>query len=149
MTPLEFLKEEFDNVRRALDETLRHDYGPEQSVDYYHECEARLTDIDAEISRIAATDAAKIYTYLSQLSYVATFVSLIERSRLGEFSWPFADELRRIAKTLLAEKDLKGDLLDPIIHVVSEGQGYRIYYEAQVPVASSFWPAASKIFTHS
>lgn len=137
MTPLEFLKEEFDNVRRALDETLRHDYGPEQSGDYYRECEARLTDINAAISSIAATDAVKIYTYLSQLSYVAIFVSLIERSRLGEFSWPFADELRRIAKALLAEKDLKGDLLNPIIHVVSEGQGYRIYYEAQVPVASS------------
>ncbi|MYB77462.1 MAG: hypothetical protein F4X83_10275, partial [Chloroflexi bacterium] len=73
---------------------------------------------------------------MAQLSRITTFVSLIERSRLGEFSWPFAHELRRISQLLLNEKDLKGDRLEPIIHVVAEGQGYRIFYERQVPLPS-------------
>lgn len=136
MTPLEFLKEEFENVQRALRETLRHDYGPQQAGDYYKECEARLHDIGTAIASTRPQDAANIYAYLGQLSNVAAFVSLIERSHLGEFSWPFSDELARMAKLLLVEKNLRGDPLDPIIHVVAEGQGYRIIYETQVPVAS-------------
>ena len=137
MTPLDFLNEEFESVQRALRETLRHDYGPDQSGDYYRECEFRLKGFGAEIPTIASTDTVKIQAYLSQLSNVSNFVSLIERSRLGEFSWPFADELRRISKILLMETNLKGETLDPIIHVVAEGQGYRITYEQQIPITSS------------
>lgn len=137
MTPLEFLNEEFENVQLVLRETLRHDYGPEQSGDYYNECEARLADIGKAITLITATDVAEIRAYLGQLSHVSAFVSLIERSRLGEFSWPFAGELRRVSKLLLAESNLKGDPLDSIIHVVAEGDGYKIFYEQRVPVASS------------
>jgi hypothetical protein len=137
VSPLEFLKVEFENVGLALRETLRHDYVPRQSEDYYRECEARLTGIGQGISSLKATDADDIAGYLAQLANLTTFVSLIERSKLGEFSWPFAEELRRIAKLLLAEKDLKGDTVDPIIDVISEGQGYRIVYEPQVAGANS------------
>lgn len=137
MTPLEFLNVEFENVSLALRETLRHDYGPRLSEGYYQECQRRLADIKTKISAVSPTDAGAIRDLLLQLMRVASFVALIERSRLGEFSWPFADELRRIAIALFSEKDLKGDLLEPIIHIISDGEGYRIINEARVAAPSS------------
>src|SRR6185437_7965803 len=118
---LEFLNVEFENVSLALRETLRHDYGPRLSESYYQECQRRLADIKAKIGAVSSTDAGAIRDLLLQLIRVGSFVALIERSRLGEFSWPFADELRRIAIALFSEKDLKGDLLEPIIHIISDG----------------------------
>ena len=136
MTPLERLHEELENVERALRETLRYDYGPERTREYYDECAARIAEIKKATSGVAPTDRDTISAQLNELSFLATWISLIERSHLGEFSWPFADELRRMAKALFAEKTLKGDRLEPIIHVVAEGHGYRIVYETQVPAAS-------------
>jgi hypothetical protein len=136
MTPLEFLREEFENVKRALGETLRYEYGPERSIEYYSECQSRLSEIDKSIARISASAKNTISDHLAELSLLATWISLVERSRLGEFSWPFADELRRMATALLTEKTLKGDRRDPIIHIVAEGGGYRIVYEPSVPAAS-------------
>lgn len=136
MSPLEFLHEEFENVRRALKETLRHDYMPERSKLYYEECVARLAGIQKAISNLATTDHLKIAGQLYELSSLANWISLVERSHLGEFSWPFAEELTRLARTLLIETDIAGNRLEPIIHVVAEGLGYRINYEPQVPSAS-------------
>jgi hypothetical protein len=62
MTPLEYLREEFDGVKRALGETLRHDYGPARGRDYYNECGARLEKIKAAISGIGTTDFQTIST---------------------------------------------------------------------------------------
>lgn len=136
MTPLELLSEELDNVKRALRETLRHDYGPELSTEYYNECAARLEEIEKANQRVLPTDSRTISAHLAELSLVATWVSLIERSHLGEFSWPFANRLRAMATALFAEQNLKGDRLDPIIHIVAEGQEYQIVYEPIVPVSS-------------
>ncbi len=129
MTPLDFLSEEFQNVERALAETLRYDYGPERSKDYYDECASRLAEIKKAIPTIAPTDTSTIAAQMNQLGLLAGWISLIERSHLGEFSWPFADEVRRIAVMLLSEKHLKGYDLKPIVHVISEGRGYRIVNE--------------------
>jgi hypothetical protein len=137
MTPLEFLHEEFDNVERALGETLRYDYGPEQSRPYYDECAARLARIKAALPRILPNNYQTIRDRLDELSSLATWISLIERSHLGEFSWPFAEELRDIARALLTEKNLKGAPVSPIIHIIAEGEGYQIFYERQVPTPSS------------
>jgi hypothetical protein len=103
MRPLEFLREEFQNVERALQETLRLDYGPEQSAEFYDECARRLDRIRRQIApgALAESDHQSIAAHLGDLGYIATLISLIERSRLGEFSWPFADELRDLAKALL------------------------------------------------
>jgi hypothetical protein len=137
MTPLEFLQEEFDNVERALGETLRYDYGPEQSRPYYDECAARLARIKTAIPKILPGDSRTIRDRLDELSSLATWISLIERSHLGEFSWPFAEELRDMARVLLTEKNLKGASVSPIIHIIAEGEGYQIFYERQVPTPSS------------
>src|SRR3984893_1043508 len=139
MSPLEFLREEHSNVDRALQETLRYDYGPEQSNEFYVECAARLGRIKKRIEPggVAESDRQSIAALLSDLGYIATLISLIERSRLGEFSWPFADELRALALILLAERNLFGDTSHPIIHVVADGRGYRIRNEDAVQSASS------------
>jgi hypothetical protein len=139
MRPLEFLREEHRNVERALQETLRHDYGPELSDEFYGECAIRLDRIKDRISpsSIAESDDQSIATILGELGYVANLISLIERSRLGEFSWPFADELRGLARSLLEESDMFGHKTHPIIHVVADGRGYRIWNEDIVQAASS------------
>src|SRR5262249_49411621 len=108
MTPIEFLRQEFDNVERALHDTLRYDYGPERSKPYYEECAARLARINASISKIKPSDRQTIRDRLDELSALSVWISLIERSRLGEFSWPFADELQTIATALLPQKNLSG-----------------------------------------
>jgi len=129
MTPQEFLKEEFDNVRLALQETLRYDYGPDLTPGYFEECAARLSRIEPEIPR---TKLSEISVRSYDLSQIAGWISLIERSRLGEFSWPFARQIRDIAKTLLAEKTLIGTDIEPIVHVIAEGDTYRIVYEETI-----------------
>ena len=126
MTPLEFLQEEFDNVELALGETLRYDYGPERSRPYYDECAARLTRIKNTLAKISATDVQTIRDCLDELSSLARWISLIERSHLGEFSWPFAEELREIAKSLLTEKNLKKAAVSPIIHIIAEAKIIRL-----------------------
>ena len=130
MTPEEFLQEEFRNVKLALLETLRYDYGPDLTHGYYEECAARLDRIEREVPR---TKHSEVWVRLYELSRLAEWISLIERSRLGEFSWPFAEQIREIAKPLLVEKSLSGVDIEPIIHVIAEGDGYQIVYESISP----------------
>jgi len=139
MRPLEFLREECRNVDRALRETLRHDYGPELSAEFYQECASRLEKITRQVQpgAIADADRQKIAVLLADLSYLASLIVLIERSHLGEFSWPFADELRLLAKRILVELDLLGVSSEPIVHVVADGRGYRIRNEDIVQSSSS------------
>jgi hypothetical protein len=132
MTPIEFLQEEFENVRRALGDTLRYDYGPERTRPYFEECKARLARIRGSLKKIKPTDFQTIRDRLDELSSLAMWISLIERSRLGEFSWPFAEELKSIAKNLLPQKNLGEEESSPIIHIIAEGDGYQILDERQV-----------------
>jgi hypothetical protein len=137
VTPLEFLQQEYLNVHRTLDETLRYEYGPEASREYYDECKARLSRIQNAIKRLAPTDLQSISDQLDELSEIADWIFLIERSHLGEFSWPFAEAIRDLARQLLSETNLSGEVIEPIIHVVAEGEGYQIVYERQVPTPST------------
>lgn len=131
----QFLKEEFANVKRALEETLRYDYGPEETRAYYNECENRLKEIEKQISKIAPSE---IWAELNELASLSGWISLIERSRLGEFSWPFAELIRDIAKPLLTEAIFGGrKTSEPIIHVVAEGEGYQIVYEIVPPSSTN------------
>lgn len=129
MTPHEFLKQQVYNVEQALTETLRYEYGPRPRGDYYQECLQRLDLIKLDISTTANTDLPGIEARLGELSYLSIWISLIERSRLGEFSWPFAEALRTMAETLLIEPVLSGFPLSPIVHIIADGEGYFIHYE--------------------
>jgi hypothetical protein len=144
MRPLECLREECENVARALEEALRHDYGPELSAEFYGECAERLEKIKKQVrsGSIADTDRFRIAALLAQLSYLARLIALIERSRLGEFSWPFADELRLLAKEILIEPEILQGKSVPIVHVVSDAVGYRIHTEDVLET-----PFSRRIFT--
>src|SRR5437868_6917039 len=107
MTPLEVLKENFENVTRALNETLRYDFVPQRSREYFDECEGRLENAKPVLAALAPGDTAGILLVSYELDSIAQWISLIERSHLGEFSWPFAEELRRLSGHLLYEHDMK------------------------------------------
>ena len=149
MTPFEFLQEELGNVQRALNETLRYDYGPEQGREYYEECADRLAEIKTDVGAIDPADLQTVQTLFNELSQLCSWMLLIERSHLGEFSWPFAEALKAIATTLLSETNLKGEQVKPLIHVVAEGEGYQIVYESQTATASSRKPFVVVAFQRS
>ncbi len=133
MTPKQFLEEECENVGRTLKETLRHDYGLTHTKDYYEECASRLTVLKGYVAGVADNDVAKLVTLSRQLSGLSDLISRIERSHLGEFSWPFANELRNLAEVLLSEPVRSVLNPPPIIHIFSEGglSSYRIYPEGK------------------
>ena len=88
------------------------------------------TKIKLAVGNTSKTDLAGIKTRFDELTNLSVWISLIERSRLGEFSWPFADALfRKTAEILLSETALSGDVILPIVHIVADGEGYFIHYE--------------------
>lgn len=137
MDRLVFLHDYYDSVRRALEETLRYDYKPEQSLDFFSECQSRLANIHGNLSRVRGDDQASIAQHINELNRLSNWICLIERSHLGEFSWPFSEVLKGMADEILAETDLFGDTHKPIINIVSEGDGYRITYETTTMAPSS------------
>ena len=129
MDTLLYVQEEYENVARALTESLRYDYGPGQTVDYYNECGFRLARIKDELDRLHKGGAGSTSIVVAQLWDLANRLTLIERSHLGEFSWPFADAIRKIATTLLSEDEGLEGKIKPIIHMIAEGTSYQILSE--------------------
>lgn len=125
MDPRAFLVEECKSVRVALNETLRHDYGPERSRLYFEECKVRLQVVEQALVDSPDMDRETIAAHMRGLSALGSRISLIERSHLGEFSWPFAAIIEQVAERLFVEKSLDGDM-EPIVHVVAEGTDYQI-----------------------
>lgn len=133
MLPGEFLTDELENVKRILQDTLRHEYAPELTQDYFLECEERLNRISRNARKIESAKIDQVRAVkglLSELSDLARWIFFIERSHLGEFSWPFADEVRRIADLLLSTPSVNGST-KPITHFVADGEGYWIFDEGQ------------------
>jgi hypothetical protein len=133
---LDFLREEFQSVEEALKETLRHDYGPSRGSEYFAECETRLQDIKDVMDDPEALDGPAVAAQLRSLSALGSRICLIERSRLGEFSWPFAEAIRRISEKLFVRKHLDGKDYLPIVHVIAEGMHYQIVNDVQPPVGN-------------
>lgn len=134
MTPLEFLQEEQKSVDRALKETLRREYADSQHHDFYTECSTRLARVGIAIDGIQANDSQAISSNLTELNKIAAWISLNERSYLGEFSWPFAQELRNFAMALLKGVHFDANKQSPIIQIISESS-YLILNEALEPQA--------------
>lgn len=130
MTPRDFLVEEARSVEVTLNETLRHDYGPERSQLYFDECKVRLGTVQRALKDAPEMDRETIATHMRALSSLGSRISLIERSHLGEFSWPFADIVRDVADKLFVEASLDEKMevvsYKPIVHVVAEGTDYQI-----------------------
>ena len=138
-SPREILLEECSNLRQVLDETLRFDYGAQGSQEFYDECQARLAFIKSELVATADNDHQNLQKNGSLLHQFADLLSRIERSSIEQYSWPFVEELKKIALPLCTEATLAGDSTPPLFFVLSDaGLGaYAISPELQRPSCAS------------
>jgi len=125
------------NVRDLLDKTLRFDYGFDGSREFFEECIARLEFITSELNAASETDLNAVETNGGHLNELAGLICRIERSSLGEYSWPFVEELKKIAVATCTEATLHGDK-PPKVYVLADGglDRYAIYSEKKKPSGS-------------
>lgn len=138
-SPREILLEECSNLQLVLDETLRFDYGTQGSQEFYEECQSRLAFIKSELLATADNDHQNLQKNGVLLHQFADLLSRIERSSIEQYSWPFVDELKKIAVPLCKEATLAGDSTPPLFFVLSEGGlgAYAIWSELQRPSCAS------------
>lgn len=138
MSPKDSLLQECENLRSVLNETLRYKYGADGSRDFFEECEVRLAFIQAELERTDSTDAIGLETSCANLNQLSKLISRIERSSLGEYSWPFVEELKKIAVATCLENTLTNPNTPPKVHVLSDGglDVYAIFPERKRPFVS-------------
>lgn len=130
MSPKQFLEDELRNIREALDDALRFDYGASGSAGFYVECLLRHQAIEDGLK--AASDANALYNSSTEISYLAKLVHKIERSHEAEFSWQFYHHIRELTESLFKESAHRHDPKKvPIIHVFAEGGlgEYKIHVE--------------------
>lgn len=138
-SPQEILLEECSNLQQVLDETLRLDYGAQGSQEFYEECQSRLAFIRSELVATPDNDHQSLQKNGALLHQFADLLSRIERSSIEQYSWPFVEELKKIAVPLCKEATLAGDSTPPLFFVLSEaGLGaYAITPELQRPSSAS------------
>ena len=135
MSSKAFLLQECENVRDLLENTLRHDYGVDSSRHFFDECSTRLGSLESEIAATLETDVSMLSTLGRFLSELAELICRIERSSLGEYSWPFVEELKRISSAVCRESTLYNSNSNPHVYVFAEGglSSYAIYTEVGRP----------------
>ncbi len=134
LTPKHFLIEECKNVERSLKESLRHDYGGKRSQDFYAECNFRLVTLQRLIKQEPATNLPELHQYAINISALSELIARIERSHLGEFSWPFAYELEELANATCQGVTGSNDIYEePIFAISAEGglDAYMIHHEQE------------------
>jgi hypothetical protein len=131
MQAKDFLLSECKNLNSVLQQTLRYEYGLEGSREFYEECEARLAHIEKELTQIANDDFDGLSDSSIELENLSSLICRIERSSLGEYSWPFVEEFKHIAKAVCTEPSSLKPGVPPKVHVLSEGglSAYSIYTE--------------------
>lgn len=131
----EYLLIECQSVRDVLHETLRYEYGASGSREFFEECNARLEYVKTTLLAANDADHGSVKTCAELLIELSALVARIERSSLGEYSWPFVDELKKIADAICTENTVFGDHTPPKIHVLSDGglDKYQIYPEQKRP----------------
>ncbi len=83
MAAKEFLLQESANVKELLAQTLRNDYGPEGSRDFFEECATRLEFITSELQGTSDTDTDALGANGALLSELSRLICRIERSSLA------------------------------------------------------------------
>lgn len=138
MSAKSFLLQECTNVKGLLAQTLRYEYGVDGSRDFFEECSTRLEFIAGELAGTSDTDVVALAASGRQINELASLICRIERSSLGEYSWPFVEELKKIATAICTEASLLGGNTPPKIYVFAEGglDTYAIYPETKRPSAS-------------
>jgi hypothetical protein len=134
-TSKEFLLLECESVRSVLQETLRFEYGAGGSRDFFDECEIRLSFIKQELQNTADTDHKRLQHNALLINALSDLIARIERSSIGEYSWPFVDEVKRIAAVICTENTLASPVTPPTVHVLSGGglDKYQINVEQKKP----------------
>jgi len=128
----EFLQEECKNVELSLKEALRYEYGRSRSKDFYDECTYRLQNLKRQIDASKASDLPELEEYSTLLSSLSALITRIERSHLGEFSWPFADSLELLARAVCQGVNGKDEKYGaPIFAISAEGglEAYELHIE--------------------
>lgn len=125
-------------MRSVLNETLRHEYGSDGSREFFEECEDRLNFLANELLLTDEADHAKLRHLGALLTDVSVLISWIERSSISEYSWPFVEELKRIAFAICTEATIDDPSTPPKVHVMSEGgvARYAISAERKRPFPS-------------
>jgi hypothetical protein len=133
MVAQEFLRQECRNLRALLEKTLRYEYGPVGSKDFYDECVTRLDFLEQEIG--ASTDLLSLGQNTWLLNDLAQLICRLERSSISEYSWPFVHELKKIATAICTEDTLAGTDIPNKIYVLADGglDSYRIHPEQRRP----------------
>lgn len=102
----EFRLQECENVRDLLRNTLRYAYSSKSSQDVYNECLKRIQLIQDAFGILDEEDEDELQELSNQLSELSRLIGRVERSRIEEFSWPFALALQNLAdKICAANKD--------------------------------------------
>jgi hypothetical protein len=131
----DFLRQECANLRSVLDDTLRFKFGLDGSKEFYEECVVRLRFLEGELKVVVAADISAIQEITSQVLELSGLIARIERSSISEYSWPFVEELKRIAVGICTEETLTNPRSPPKIHVLADGgiSKYQIYTESNRP----------------
>jgi hypothetical protein len=116
-----FLTEECLNIKRLLDDTLRHAYGSAKSEEFYNECRARLNSLSAQVDVIDEANLAEIHTLASQIHILSDTITKIERSHIGELSWPFALVIKEMALEVCRENVAAANEEDPLFFFSANG----------------------------
>jgi len=134
-TAKDFLEQECRNLNAVLEETLRFKYGLDGSQQFFEECKNRLIFIANSISSVPSTDSANLRKSSIALLELSGLISRIERSSVGEYSWPFVEELKQVAEAICTEETVTDRNRAPMIHVFSDGglDKYAIFTEANRP----------------
>jgi hypothetical protein len=102
----EFRLQECENVRDLLRNTLRYAYSSKSTQDVYNECLKRIQLIQDAFGILNEGDEDELQELSNQLSELSQLIGRVERSRIEEFSWPFALALQNLAdKICAANKD--------------------------------------------
>jgi hypothetical protein len=138
MSTKTFLLEECENVKDLLEKALRHDYGIEGSGYFFAECTARLAFLTSELQNTDPTNLPMLASLGRFLGDLAKLICRIERSSLGEYSWPFVEELKKISDAICREKTALNPDAPPKVFVFADGglDSYAIYTERNRPTAS-------------
>lgn len=130
-----FLLQECKNLRALLNRSLRNEYGPVGSEEFYEECSTRLQFLETEIKAQADTDVVPLGGYSIILNELSKLIFRLERSSVGEYSWAFVHELKSIANVICTERTMAGDNTPNPIYVMADGglDAYQIYPEQRRP----------------
>ena len=97
LSPKQFLEHECENVGAVISECLRHDYAGERTLKIFEECRERLSAITRSVKSCTNNDLPELKQLAYNLSRLSSLITRVERSKLGEFSWPFSEQLETIA----------------------------------------------------